>query len=77
MEKEELLAILRLQATPKVGDIIAKKLINTIGSGSKIFKESKSSLLKIDGIGDQLVFHLLDEENLKKAEDKIRLLSSI
>ncbi|TYP99870.1 DNA processing protein [Tenacibaculum adriaticum] len=68
MNKDELIAILRLQATPKVGDIIAKKLINTSGSATQVFKESKSSLLKIDGIGAQLISHLLDNKNLKKAE---------
>lgn len=68
MEKEELLAILRLQATPKIGDILAKKLIKTIGCASQVFKENKNSLLKIDGIGTQLVSNIKNEIYLKKAE---------
>jgi len=48
-------------------DIIAKKLINTVGSASQIFKENKKSLTKIDGIGDYLISNLFNEENLKKA----------
>ena len=67
MEKEELLAILRLQATPKIGDILAKKLIKTIGCASQVFKENKNSLLKIDGIGTQLV------SNIKNAYTYISL----
>ncbi|WP_299678143.1 DNA-processing protein DprA [uncultured Tenacibaculum sp.] len=62
MLEKELLAVLRLQSTPKVGDIISKKLIRTLGSASQIFKEKKSALLKIDGIGEYIVQHLLNEK---------------
>ncbi len=74
MLEEELLGVLRLQATPKIGDIIAKKLIQTTGSAAQIFKEKKSSLLKIDGIGEFIVKQLLNEKNHKKAVTEIDYL---
>ncbi len=71
MKKEELLAILRLQATPKIGDVIAKKLINTTGSASQIFKEPKKALLQIDGIGEYLISNLKNVQYLKKANSEL------
>lgn len=63
METEELFAVLRLKATPKVGDVIAKKLIQTVGSASQVFKESKRVLSKIDGIGPYLSACLANKES--------------
>ncbi len=74
MLKEELLAVLRLQATPKVGDIIAKKLIRTIGSASQIFKEKKDALLKLDGIGEYIVHEIHNQTNLKHAEKELNYI---
>ncbi|CAL2062029.1 DNA-processing protein DprA [Tenacibaculum sp. 190524A05c] len=68
MLEEELFAVLKLQATPNVGDIIAKKLIRVIGSAEQIFKEKKSSLLKIDGIGEFVVKQLQKTEIIEQAE---------
>ena len=67
MDSEKLLAILRLQATKNVGDILAKKLIATVGSVENVFLEKKNSLHKINGIGTQITQHLFNESNLKKA----------
>ena len=74
MKKDELLAVLRLQATPNIGDIMAKKLITATGSTSQIFKESKNALLKIDGIGSFLINHLFNEEPLKRAASELNYL---
>lgn len=68
MLDEELFAVLRLQATPKIGTIISKKLIQIIGSAEQIFREKKSSLLKIDGIGDLLAQQIVTTKSLKKIE---------
>ncbi len=74
MLEKELLAVLRLQSTPKVGDIISKKLIRTLGTASQIFEEKKSSLLKIDGIGEFIVHQLLNEKTLKHAEKELEYI---
>jgi DNA processing protein len=41
LEEEKLLAILRLQRSKAVGDILAKKLIVQVGDVAQIFKEKK------------------------------------
>lgn len=74
MKTEKLLAVLRLQATQNVGDIIAKKLINVTGSVEQIFKESRKSLATISGIGSLTIQNLLDEKNLKRAEEELQYL---
>ena len=51
MNTPQLLYALALQTVPNIGDITAKKLIRHCGSPEAVFKESKASLLKIEGIG--------------------------
>lgn len=74
MKEEEILALLRLQKTPMVGDIIAKKLINYVGSAVNIFKEKKNILQKINGIGKQILQHLFDDSNQHLAEVEFRYI---
>lgn len=71
MEEEKLLAALRLQKSKAVGDILAKKLIVNVGDVAQIFKEKKSFLQKINGIGSHTIKHLFDDENLKSAEKEL------
>ncbi len=74
MKEEKLLAILRLQKTKNIGDILAKKLIATVGDEEMIFKESSSSLSKIHGIGERSLQSLQDESLLKKAEKELKYI---
>ena len=71
MEKEKLLAILRLQRSKAVGDILAKKLIVNVGYVAQIFKEKKTTLAKINGIGDHVLKHLFDSSNVLKAKQEL------
>lgn len=71
MKEEEILAVLRLQSTKSVGDILAKKLIATVGSAQQIFAEKKHTLQKINGIGSFVVQNLLDENNLRNAQKEL------
>lgn len=75
MEKNVLLAVLRLQKTKAIGDILAKKLITHLGSVEAIFEEKKSVLQKIPGVGTQIVQHLLDERYLRLAEKELEYIS--
>lgn len=59
----ELLALLRLQKVPQIGAINAKKLISKCGSAFQIFKERKTVLQKIDGIGDVAIKGLFGSEH--------------
>lgn len=71
MKEEEILAVLRLQNTKSVGDILAKKLIVTVGSASQIYKEKKHLLQKINGIGRQTIEHIFDEVHLRNAQKEL------
>ena len=74
MNSEKLLAVLRLQATKNVGDILAKKLITAVGSVENVFKEKPHVLHKINGIGTQVTQHLFDKNNLKRAEEELNYI---
>ena len=71
LEKEKLLAILRLQKSKAIGDILAKKLIVNVGDVEQVFKEKAAVLAKINGIGSYVLKHLFDEKNIKSAEREL------
>ena len=71
LKKEKLLAVLRLQKSKAIGDIIAKKLIANVGDVEQIFKEKPTTLAKINGIGPHILSHLFDKDNLKRAEQEL------
>ena len=75
LEKEKLLAVLRLQKSKAVGDILAKKLILATGDVRQIFSEKKNSLAKINGIGTHVLKHLFDSENIKLAEKELNYIT--
>jgi DNA processing protein len=74
LEKEKLLAILRLQKTKTVGDILAKKLIAATGDVSQIFEEKTANLLKINGIGTRITKELFDKKTIKRAEEELEYI---
>jgi DNA processing protein len=74
LEEEKMLAILRLQKCKAVGDILAKKLIVNVGDVSQIFKEKAASLSKINGIGNHVLKHLFDTENIKLATQELKYI---
>ncbi|WP_369048287.1 DNA-processing protein DprA [Tenacibaculum sp. UWU-22] len=75
MQKEELLAVLRLQKSKTIGDVIAKKLITAIGSAAQIFKEKPTVLEKINGIGTHTIKHLLNTKNIDLAEQELNYIT--
>ncbi len=76
MEKKELLAVLRLQKSKLIGDVIAKKLITIVGSASGIFEEKSHRLQKIDGIGSLTIDSLKDSSVLESAEKELEFILS-
>jgi len=68
MSKDEIIALLRLQGVPNIGDITAKKLIGYCGSPSAIFSDKLSALLKIDGVGRHTLKGLMDTVHLETAQ---------
>jgi len=71
---DELIAMLRLQHVPNIGDILAKKLISNCRHPAAIFEERQRNLLQIDGIGTHTLKHLFDKEHLEAAEDEYKYI---
>jgi DNA processing protein len=76
LKKEKLLAILRLQKTKTVGDILAKKLIAATGDVAQVFEEKTSNLLKINGISSRITKELFDNKTQKIAENELEYIES-
>ncbi len=68
MTKDELVAALRLQRIPNIGDITAKKLVNHCGSPTAIFSDKVGQLTKIEGVGSYTLKNLHDKAYLEAAE---------
>jgi len=76
MTRDEIIAILRLQNVPNIGDVTAKKLISSCGSPSAIFEEKMTRLKKLDGIGSGILKGLMDLEHLEAAELEYEFIRS-
>lgn len=76
MSRDEIIAVLRLQNVPNIGDITAKKLISSCGNPSAIFEEKMTRLLKLDGIGSGTLKGLMDSEHLEAAELEYEFIKS-
>lgn len=74
MESSELQYVLALQHVPNLGDASAKKLIRKAGSAEAVFKEKKTTLLKIDGIGNTKLVDLFSPGNLEAAERELEYI---
>ena len=74
LSENELRYTLALQRVPNLGDITAKKLLKIIGSAEGIFKEKKSNLLKIDGIGLFKLKELSEKIQLDEADSEIQFI---
>ena len=59
---------------PGIGDINGKKLVSYCGSSEAIFKENKSKLLKIPGIGQATVNSIISQKVLHRAEQEIKFI---
>lgn len=74
MTKNDLFYTLVLQKVPNLGDASAKKLISKTGSPEAVFKEKKSNLLKIDGIGAFKLRDLASKDFFASAEEEINFI---
>ena len=74
MKEQKLLAVLRLQKSKAIGSILAKKLIVANGDVEQVFREKKSVLQKINGLGSNAIAHLFDNKNLLAAEQELNYI---
>ncbi|PWL39796.1 DNA-protecting protein DprA [Flagellimonas aquimarina] len=68
MTEDEILAVLRLQKVPNIGDVTAKKLISHCGGPKAIFEDKLQNLLKIENIGQRTLRGLYDTIHKEEAE---------
>lgn len=75
MSENELVALLRLQRIPNIGDVIAKKLLDRCGSATAVFNEKLQNLLQIEGIGTVTLKGLHNSEHLRSAEAEYQFIN--
>lgn len=69
--QQQLLYEIGITLLPGVGDVNAKKLIAYCGGVEAVFKQKKSHLLKIEGIGEKLANAIVNQAVLARAEEEI------
>src|SRR5690554_5280785 len=74
LSKNELRYTLALQQIPNLGDISAKKLLRKVGSAEGIFKEKKSNLSKINGIGTLRLKEINLKNQLEQADGELKFI---
>lgn len=74
MTDVEIIAALRLQSIPNIGNVIAKKMIAHCGSPKAVFEDKMQHLLNIDGIGILTLKGLHNANYLDEAEAEYEYL---
>ena len=74
VNETELKFQLALCLIPGVGSLTAKKLVSYCGGVEAVFRERKTTLLKIPGIGEQLSQSLLDHSVFDRAEQEMAFI---
>jgi len=74
MTDSELFNSLALMRIDGVGDIMAKRLINHIGSAEDVFKAKKSQITSIEGVGDIAYTKLKNANAFKLAEEEVKFV---
>jgi DNA processing protein len=59
---------------PKIGPVLTRRLIAYCGSAEAVFREKRTNLEKIPGIGDKLADYVFKNDVLKRAEEEIDYL---
>jgi DNA processing protein len=60
---------------PKIGPVLTKRLIAYCGSAEGVFREKRTHLSKIPGIGDKLIETILNHTNLDLADTELDYIS--
>ncbi|WP_427875672.1 DNA-processing protein DprA [Flavobacterium sp. MMS24-S5] len=76
MNDQELFNLLALLKVDGVGDIMGKKLLNSFGDASAIFKAKSSQLAAVDGIGSVLLKNLKDKSVFEKADKELSFIKN-
>ena len=66
-----------LSLIPNIGDILAKRLVAYCGSAEAIFREKKSMLEKIPGIGTSKINDIIKKRHITLLIDHLEKVSSL
>jgi DNA processing protein len=75
MDHTEQVYIIGLSMIPGIGSITARKLINSTGSARGVFREKRSAIRKIPGIGEFVAARISENNLLDKAEEEIKYIA--
>lgn len=76
MNRTEIIYGIALKRVPHIGDVLAKQLLSYCGSTIEIFKQKKSSLLKIPGLGKKSVESILSFKDFDLIEKELNFAES-
>lgn len=76
MNDQELFYLLALLKIDGVGDIMARKLLNSCGDAASVFKAKNTQLAGIDGVGTILLKNLKDKSVFEKAEIEMNFIKN-
>ncbi len=60
---------------PKIGPVLAKRLVAYCGSIEGVFREKNRNLSRIPGIGHKIASYIVDNDVMEKAENEIEFLT--
>jgi len=75
MQTDNLKYKIGLGLIPKIGPVLAKRLISYCGSIEGVFREKGRNLAKIPGIGDKIAGYIVDNNVLEKAEKEVEFIT--
>lgn len=71
MDKKELLSLIALRQIPRIGNVIAKRLIENVGSATDIFEQRKELIHKVPHIQPSLIEALDCPEAHQRAQQEL------
>ncbi len=74
MRQEDLKYMMALSIVKNVGPINAKRLVAYCGSAEEVFKQKKSALEKIPGIGEYIAKSVLKNVPLERGEEELEFI---
>ncbi len=72
--EENLKYKIAISLIPSIGDILAKRLVAYCGSAEMVFKEKKTALEKIPGIGSVNAKSVINQNIFERAEEEVRFI---
>jgi len=74
MKEDKIIYKIALALIPKVGPILARRIVSYCGGVEEVFKKKKSFLIKIPGLGDSIANNIVNPNILKQAEKELNYI---